>query len=62
MDGITGHIDEKNRNYGVHWGQENPNPSVHRSSGKVGLPSFPLQIYYLVYLFAEQCLAILFVY
>ena len=27
---------------GVQWGQKNPNPRAHRSSGKRGLPSFPL--------------------
>ena len=27
---------------GVQWGQKNPNPRAHRSSGKWGLPSFPL--------------------
>ena len=27
---------------GVQWGQKNPNRRVHRSSGKRGLPSFPL--------------------
>ena len=27
---------------GVHWGQKNPNPRAHRSSGKRGLPSLPL--------------------
>ena len=27
---------------GVHWGQENPNWRAHCSSGKGGLPSFPL--------------------
>ena len=27
---------------GVQWGQKNPNPRGHRSSGKRGLPSFPL--------------------
>ena len=27
---------------GVQWGQKNPNPKAHRSSGKRGLPSFPL--------------------
>ena len=28
---------------GVQWGQKNPNPRAHRSSGKRGLPSFPLE-------------------
>ena len=27
---------------GVQWGQKNPNPRAHRSSGKRGLSSFPL--------------------
>ena len=27
---------------GVQWGQKNPNPRAHRSSGKRGLRSFPL--------------------
>ena len=27
---------------GVQWGQKNPNPRAHRSSGKRDLPSFPL--------------------
>ena len=27
---------------GVQWGQKNPNLKVRRSSGKRGLPSFPL--------------------
>ena len=27
---------------GVQWGQKNPNPRAHRSSGKRGLPSSPL--------------------
>ena len=27
---------------GVQWGQKNPNPRAHRSSGKLGLPSFSL--------------------
>ena len=27
---------------GVQWGQKNPNLRAHRSSGKRGLPSFPL--------------------
>ena len=28
--------------FGVQWGQKNPNQRAHRSSGKRGLPSFPL--------------------
>ena len=28
---------------GVQWGQENPNPRAHYSSGKQGLPSVPLK-------------------
>ena len=28
--------------HGVQWGQKNPNPRAHRSSGKRGLPRFPL--------------------
>ena len=28
---------------GVEWRQENPNPRAQRSSGKRGLPSFPLE-------------------
>ena len=27
---------------GVQWGQKNPNPRAHRSSGKRSLPSFQL--------------------
>ena len=27
---------------GVQWGQKNPNPRAHSSTGKQGLPSFPL--------------------
>ena len=29
-----------NRIIGFQWGQKNPNPRAHRSSGKRGLPSF----------------------
>ena len=29
---------------GVQWGQKNPNPRAHRSIGKRGLPSFPLNV------------------
>ena len=28
---------------GVQWRKENPNPRVHRSSGKLGEPRFPLE-------------------
>ena len=28
---------------GVQWSKENPNPRVHRSSGKLGEPRFPLE-------------------
>ena len=28
---------------GVKWRKENPNPRVHRSSGKLGEPRFPLE-------------------
>ena len=28
---------------GVQWGQKNPNPRAERTSGKRGLPSFPLE-------------------
>ena len=28
---------------GVQWRKENPNPRVHRSSGKLGEPHFPLE-------------------
>ena len=36
-------MQEKESNSGVQWRKENLNPRVHRSSGKLGEPRFPLE-------------------
>ena len=38
----TGYVRQIESIIGVQWGQKNPIPRAHRSSGKRGLPSFPL--------------------